>query len=178
MEHKMDMSKIPVGDKAPDEVNVIVEIPKGGQPVKYEIDKDSGAVMVDRFMTAAMFYPADYGFVPNTLAADGDPLDFLVVTRADVVPGCVIRCRPVGVLHMEDESGGDEKIIGVPVTKLDPYFSEIQTYEDFPEIFRDQIKHFFERYKDLEKGKWVKLGGWGGPDEAKRIIQESIDNFS
>jgi Inorganic pyrophosphatase len=172
----MDLSKISAGDKAPDEVNVVIEIPKGGQPVKYEIDKDSGAVMVDRFMTAAMFYPADYGFVPNTLAADNDPIDVLVVTRASVVPGCIIRCRPIGVLHMEDDGGGDDKIVAVPVTKLDPYYADINSCDDLPEIFRDQIKHFFERYKDLEKGKWVKVGGWSGPEEAKRLIQESIDN--
>lgn len=168
----MDISKIKIGDKAPEEVNVIIEIPIGGSPVKYEIDKDSGAMFVDRFLHTAMYYPANYGFIPHTLSEDGDPVDALVLGREAVVPGCVVRSRPIGVLIMEDESGTDEKILMVPVEKLHPYYSRIKTHDDLPEILRDQIAHFFEHYKDLEAGKWVKIQRWGSKEEAIEFIKE------
>lgn len=170
----MDISRISIGTQAPWEVNVVVEIPMGGVPVKYEIDKESGALFVDRFLSTPMFYPANYGFIPQTLGQDGDPLDALVIGNIPVVPGAVIRCRPIGVLNMEDEAGMDEKILMVPVTKLTPYYTNIQSYDDLPEILRQQISHFFEHYKDLEKNKWVKITGWGSPDQAADLITQSI----
>lgn len=170
----MDISKIPVGDNPPHELNVIIEIPQHADPVKYEIDKASGALVVDRFMHTAMVYPVDYGFVPHTLAEDGDPLDFMVVTRARIVPGAVVKCRPIGVLLMEDEAGRDEKLLGVPVSKTHPYYDHIQTYEQLPRPLMDQIQHFFEHYKDLEEGKWTKCTGWADVYEAKKIIADAI----
>ncbi len=170
----MDISKIPVGVNPPDDINVIIEIPMGGLPVKYEVDKDSGAMFVDRFLHTAMQYPSNYGFVPHTKAADGDALDVMVLSRTAVMPGAVIRSRPVGVLLMEDEAGGDEKILAVPVQTLHPYYGNIASVNDLRPILRDQIAHFFEHYKDLEPGKWVKVQGWGDVDEARKIISESI----
>lgn len=170
----MDILKIGAGKNAPDEINVVIEVPMGSDPVKYEFDKDSGAIMVDRFVQTAMFYPCNYGFVPCTLSKDGDPVDVLVIANYPIIPGAVIKVRPIGVLMMEDESGQDEKILAVPTTKLDPYFSAINSYEDMPEILINRIKHFFESYKALEKGKWVKVGGWQGADAAKTIIGEGI----
>lgn len=173
----MDISKIPVGKNPPWDVNVIIEIPLRGDPVKYEVDKESGALYVDRFLHTAMYYPTNYGFIPHTLSDDGDPCDMLVVGRIPVLPGAVLRSRPVGVLIMEDESGQDEKILGVPVSALHPFYNEVETYTDLPQILIEQIAHFFEHYKDLEKGKWVKIQRWGGPEEAARLIQESIDRY-
>ncbi len=170
----MDISKIPVGQNPPDDINVIIEIPMGGLPVKYEVDKDSGAMFVDRFLHTAMTYPSNYGFVPHTKAADGDPIDVMVLSQAAVVPGAVIRSRPVGVLLMEDEAGGDEKILAVPVQELHPYYDNITTHEDIRPILREQIAHFFEHYKDLEPGKWVKIKGWGNADEARKMVAASI----
>lgn len=170
----MDISKIPTGPNPPHDVFAVIEIPQGGNPIKYELDKDSGALFVDRFLHTSMVYPANYGFIPHTLSADGDPTDILVVSHETVVPGCVIRSRPVGVLLMEDESGSDEKIIAVPVDKLHPFYTGVRTYEDLPSIMLEQIGHFFQHYKDLEKGKWVKVVRWGGPDEAARMIQEGM----
>lgn len=166
----MDVSKIPVGDDSPHEVNVIVENALGGEPVKYELDKDSGAMFVDRFLHTAMFYPGNYGFIPHTLSGDGDPVDVLVIGRVPVMPGAVIKVRPVGVLVMEDEKGDDEKVLAVPVDKLHPYFTDIDSYEDLPGILLEQIAHFFTHYKDLEKGKWSRIMRWGGPDEAQKMI--------
>ena len=171
----MDLSKIPVGTNPPDEVYVVVENGKGGNPVKYEIDKDSGAVFVDRFMYTAMRYPGNYGFIPHTLSEDGDPVDILVLGDTPVIPTAVMSVRPIGVLIMEDEQGMDEKIIAVPVDSLLPDQEEIKSYKDLSKIKRDQIEHFFKHYKDLEPGKWVKVGRWGDADEAKTLIKEGIE---
>jgi inorganic pyrophosphatase len=173
----MDISKIPVGQNAPWDVNVIIEIPMGGEPIKYEVDKASGALFVDRFLHTAMYYPCNYGFLPHTLSDDGDPCDMLVVGRRPIQPGAVLRSRPIGVLIMEDEAGLDEKILAVPVDKLHPFYSDVKSYKDLPEILLDQIAHFFQHYKDLEKGKWVKIKRWGDAEEAAKIIQHSIDKY-
>jgi len=171
----MDISKISIGQNPPYDINVIIEIPQGGIPVKYEIDKASGALFVDRFVHTAMYYPGNYGFIPHTLSEDGDPCDVLVVGQMPVVSGCVIRCRPIGVMVMEDESGPDEKILAVPVQKLHPFYDNVSSYEDLPRILIDQITHFFEHYKDLEKGKWVKVVKWLGPQDAAAMIETGIN---
>ena len=170
----MDVAKIPVGAAPPDDINVIVEIPQGGLPVKYELDKASGALFVDRFLHTSMQYPANYGFIPHTLSEDGDPCDVLVVSQTPVVPGAVIRCRPIGALVMKDEAGPDEKIVAVPVDRLHPFYQGVASHADLPEILRDQIAHFFQHYKDLEKGKWVTIVEWVGPAEARAMIQAAI----
>lgn len=171
----MDISKINIGKKAPWDVNVIIEVPMGSQPIKYEMDKDSGALYVDRFLHTAMYYPCNYGFIPHTLSGDGDPADVLVVTNYPVQPGAVLAARPVGVLLMEDDGGVDEKILAVPVQKLHPFYENIKDYTDLPQILLDQIQHFFEHYKDLEKGKWVKVLGWKDKDTAAKLIEEAIE---
>ena len=171
----MNIEAIPVGPNAPWDVNVIIEIPQGGLPVKYEMDKESGALFVDRFLYTPMRYPGNYGFVPHTLSDDGDPIDVLVANTRPIIPGAVINVRPIGVLRMEDDGGGDEKIIAVPAPKLTKRYVHIKTYTDLPEITRQQIEHFFIHYKDLEPGKWVKLLGWGDVDEARRLITEAIE---
>lgn len=171
----MNISKIPLGKNAPHEVNVIIEIPAGGPPVKYEFDKDSGSLFVDRFMQCAMHYPAHYGFVPHTLSEDGDPVDALVLGSEALVPGCVIPARPIGVLVMEDEAGLDEKILMVPSSKLHPSFASIKSIHDVPKETLNKIKHFFEHYKDLEEGKWVKVKKWGETSEALEFIQAGIE---
>ena len=153
----------------------VIEIPLGGVPVKYELDKESGALFVDRFLHTAMFYPGNYGFIPHTLSADGDPCDVLVVSQVPVVPGAIIRCRPVGVLLMEDEAGMDEKILAVPIDKLHPFYTGIKTYKDLPTVLCEQIAHFFQHYKDLEKGKWVRGLRWEGPADAERLVSEAIE---
>ncbi|MBE7636927.1 inorganic diphosphatase [Sneathiella sp. P13V-1] len=170
----MDISKISAGKDFPNDVNVIIEIPIGGVPVKYEVDKESGAMFVDRFLHTAMFYPCNYGFIPHTLSDDGDPVDVLVAGPIPVVPGAVIRARPVGVLIMEDEAGQDEKILAVPVDKLHPYYSNVENYSDLRDVLLDQIAHFFEHYKDLEKDKWVKIVRWGDAEEAAGMIKKSL----
>jgi inorganic pyrophosphatase len=170
----MDIGKISIGRNPPHDINVIVEIPQGGAPVKYEIDKASGALFVDRFLHTAMFYPCNYGFVPHTQSEDGDPLDVLIAGPTAVVPGSVVRCRPVGVLLMEDEAGPDEKLIAVPVDKLHPFYTDVKSYTDLPAIMCEQIAHFFAHYKDLEPGKWVKVTRWAGPEEAETIINDAI----
>ncbi len=174
----MDLSKIPVGKDAPHDINVVIEIPLGGVPIKYEVDKESGAMFVDRFLHTAMHYPVNYGFVPHTLSNDGDPVDVMVVSQIGVTVGAVLRSRPIGVLLMEDESGKDEKILAVPHSKLHPYYDEVQSYKDLPTILLQQIEHFFAHYKDLEPGKWVKVTGWGDATTAGRLIQEGIDRAS
>jgi inorganic pyrophosphatase len=174
----MDLSKIPTGKAPPFDINVFVEIPQGGLPVKYELDKNSGVLFVNRFLHTTMFYPGNYGFIPHTLASDGDPVDVLIVSQAAVFPSAVVRSRPVGMLIMEDEAGPDEKIIAVPVDQLNPYFTGVGSYEDLPAILRDQIAHFFRHYKDLEQGKWVKVVRWAGPDEAAATIQTAIRRAS
>ena len=171
----MDIDKIPVGHNPPSDINVISEIPKGGEPVKYELDKASGALYVDRFLHTAMFYPGNYGFIPHTLSGDGDPCDVLVVGQVQVVPGAVIRSRPIGALLMEDEAGPDEKIIAVPVDKLHPFYSGVQSYKDLPTVLCDQIAHFFKHYKDLEKGKWVTIVRWIDASEAQALVQSAIE---
>lgn len=171
----MNISKIEIGKDAPSIVNMIVENPLGGVPVKYELDKDSGAMMVDRFLHTAMFYPGNYGFIPHTLSGDGDPVDVLVVGRSPVMPGAVMPVRPVGVLLMEDDGGQDEKIIAVPAPKIHPYHADVENYTDLRPVNRDQIEHFFTHYKDLEKGKWSKTLGWADADKARALIMEGIE---
>ncbi len=171
----MDITKIKPGN--PEEaINVVIEIPQGSN-IKYELDKESGAIFLDRILYGTQFYPANYGFVPNTLAEDGDPIDVLVLSSVSVVPGCVIKSRVIGVLIMEDESGKDEKVLAVPVTKLDPKMAKIESLDDLPEITLQQIKHFFETYKDLEPGKWVKVTGFDGKEKAIELINKSIQNY-
>ena len=170
----MDLMKIPVGENPPWEVNVVIEVPIGGDPVKYELDKASGAMFVDRFLHTAMQYPCNYGFIPHTHAADGDPIDAMVVTDTPVIPGAVVRARPIGVLVMEDEAGEDEKILAVPIDALHPYYSKVSSYRALPQILLDQIAHFFQHYKDLEPKKWVKIERWGEADEACRFIEAAI----
>lgn len=170
----MDINKIAIGNNPPEDINVIIEIPQNADPVKYEIDKESGAVFVDRFVHTPMFYPVNYGFLPHTLSEDGDPVDVMVLTPFPVVVGSVIRARPIGVLLMEDESGKDEKVLAVPHSKLHPFYNDVKTHTDLPEIQLRQIEHFFTHYKDLEKGKWVKVTGWADAATAARVIQEGI----
>lgn len=170
----MKLEAISAGKNPPTDINVIIEVPQGSDPVKYEMDKDSGALLVDRFVTTPMFYPCNYGFIPHTLSDDGDPADVLVVSRWPVAPGAVLRARPIGVLLMEDEKGKDEKILAVPAEKIDPYYANIKEYTDLPEVFIASISHFFENYKDLEKGKWVKVTGWADAVKAGELIEESL----
>jgi inorganic pyrophosphatase len=174
----MSFLKIPTGKNAPEDVNVIVEIPMDSEPVKYEVDKESGAIFVDRLLSTPMRYPCNYGFVPQTLGGDGDPLDALVLMPMRLIPGSVINCRPIGYLQMTDESGQDEKLVVVPGNKVSPLYSEVESVLALPALIRDQIAHFFQHYKDLEKGKWVKIDGWFGPEEAKRCILEGVDRHN
>jgi inorganic pyrophosphatase len=173
----MDINKITIGKNPPNEINVIIEIPVRSEAIKYEFDKDSGAITVDRFLNTSMTYPCNYGFIPHTLSGDGDPCDVLVVCDHPIIPGAVISVRPVGVLLMEDESGFDEKIIAVPVSKLTQLYDRILSYEDLPEILLQKISHFFEHYKKLEKNKWVKLIGFDGKEKALTLIEESINRY-
>jgi|SRR5690554_4801309 len=169
----MSLNAVPAGKNLPEEINVIIEIPANADPIKYEVDKDTGTVWVDRFMSAPMFYPCNYGYVNDTLSLDGDPVDILVPTPYPLLPGSVIRCRPVGVLKMSDESGEDAKVVAVPISKLSKEYDHIQDVNDLPELLRAQITHFFERYKELEKGKWVKVEGWDDAAAAKEEIESS-----
>lgn len=171
----MRIDAVPIGKNPPEDINVIIEVSVGGEPIKYEMDKEAGAMYVDRFLYTPMRYPGNYGFVPHTLCGDGDPVDVIVANQRPIVPGAIMNCRPIGVLFMEDEAGQDEKVIAVPSNKLTRRYENVVHYEDLPDITIQQIKHFFEHYKDLEPGKWVKITGFGGPDEAKRIILESIE---
>jgi inorganic pyrophosphatase len=173
----MSLDKISPGRDVPNDINVIIEIPAHSDPVKYEVDKDSGALFVDRFMSTAMFYPCNYGYIPHTLCEDGDPADVLVVTPLPLISGSVIRCRPLGVLKMSDEAGQDAKLIAVPVDKLTPLYKECKSIDDLPQSLLAQIAHFFEHYKDLEKGKWVKVEGWAGVAEAKDEITASVKRY-
>ena len=170
----MDISKISSGKNIPDQINVIIEVPMNADPVKYEMDKDSGAIFVDRFIATPMYYPCNYGFIPGTLSEDGDPADVLVVSDFPIIPGAVISAKPVGVLIMEDEKGMDEKILAVPAKKLNSQFEEIEEYNQLPASLLNKITHFFERYKDLEKGKWVKIKGFENAKKAKEIIAEAV----
>jgi inorganic pyrophosphatase len=171
----MRLDAISIGRNPPDEVNVVVEVPVGGEPIKYEMDKAAGTLVVDRFLYTAMRYPGNYGFIPHTLSDDGDPCDVLIANQRGIVPGAVVAVRPVGVLKMQDEAGGDEKIVAVPVPRLTRRYERVHDYLDLPEITLKQIEHFFEHYKDLESGKWVKVLGWGDANEAKRLITEAIE---
>jgi inorganic pyrophosphatase len=174
----MSLMEIKSGKDVPNEINVIIEIPMHGEPVKYEVDKESGALFVDRFMATAMFYPANYGYIPKTLSEDGDPVDVLVVTPVPLISGAVIPCRPVGMLKMTDESGVDAKLLAVPNNKLSTLYHHVQTHLDLPQHLLLTLEHFFSHYKDLEKGKWVKIEGWAGPDEAREEIMSSVERFN
>jgi inorganic pyrophosphatase len=170
----MRLDAIAIGNNPPEDVNVIIEVEIGGEPIKYEMDKEAGTLFVDRFLHTPMRYPGNYGFVPHTLSEDGDPIDVLVANTRPIVPGAVINVRPVGVLRMTDDGGPDEKIVAVPSPKLTKRYIDVHNYDDLPKITLEQIQHFFEHYKDLEPGKWVKLDGWGDAAEARRLIVEAI----
>ncbi|MCX7945440.1 MAG: inorganic diphosphatase [Hydrogenophilus sp.] len=172
----MRLERISAGKDVPNDVNVIVEISAQADPIKFEIDEESGALMVDRFMGTTLRYPMNYGYIPHTLADDGDPVDVLVMTPFPLPPGVVVRCRPVGLLEMEDESGVDAKVIAVPVGKLTPLYDGVQSLEDLPALVREQVRHFFEHYKDLEPGKWVRVTGWAGVEAAKEEIVRGVEN--
>jgi inorganic pyrophosphatase len=171
----MRIDAIAIGHNPPEDVNVVVEVPIGGEPIKYEMDEAAGTLVVDRFLHTPMRYPGNYGFVPHTLSEDGDPIDVLVANTRPIAPGAVINVRPIGVLQMEDDAGGDEKVLAVPVPRLTSRYAHVSNYTDLPKIALEQVQHFFEHYKDLEPGKWVKVLGWGDADEAKRLIQAAID---
>ena len=173
----MALNNVPSGKSLPNDFNVIIEIPAHADPVKYEVDKESGAIFVDRFMGTAMHYPCNYGYIPHTIAGDGDPVDVLVVTQFALPPGVVVRCRPVGMLAMTDEAGADAKVLAVPVDKLTTMYRSVESPRDLPQITLDQISHFFEHYKDLEPGKFVKINGWFGQEEAKKEIMEGVARF-
>jgi inorganic pyrophosphatase len=170
----MDLSALPIGKNPPHEVNVVVEVPVGGEPIKYEMHKPSGALMVDRFLYTSMRYPGNYGFIPHTLSDDGDPIDVVIANQRGLLPGSVIAVRPVGVLRMQDDAGGDEKILAVPIPKLTQRYQHVHNYTDLPDITVRQVQHFFEHYKDLEPGKWVKVLGWGDAAEARDMISAAI----
>ena len=173
----MNIDKISIDTNPPEDINVIIEVPLGGEPIKYELDKDSGTLHVDRFLYTATQYPCNYGFVPHTLSDDGDPIDVMVIGNRPLVPGCVVNARPVGVLIMEDEAGMDEKIIAVPSHKLTKFYDKVHTHTDLPEIMLLRIAHFFEQYKALEPNKWVKVVEWGDKDVAVKYIKEAIANY-
>ncbi len=173
----MNLDRVSSGRDVPNEINVIIEIPADAKPVKYELDKTTGAMFVDRFMSTAMRYPCNYGYVPHTLSLDGDPVDVMVLTSYPLISGSVICCRPVGVLKMTDESGDDAKVLAVPIDKLTRMYRNVQDFRDLPNMLLEQIAHFFEHYKDLDEGKWVRVGGWGGADEAKAEILDSVKMY-
>ncbi len=174
----MNLEKIKVGNHPPEDIYVVIEVPMNSDPIKYEYDKEIGAIFVDRFMPTSMIYPCNYGFIPNTLSGDGDPADVLLISSYPVVPGSVINAKPIGVLITEDEKGKDEKILAIPAPKVDLTYANINSYKDLPEIFIQKISHFFENYKSLEKGKWVKVTGWEDAEFAKKIINEAITRFN
>lgn len=174
----MSLNNVPTGKDVPNDFNVIIEIPMQGDPVKYEVDKESGAIFVDRFMGTAMQYPTNYGYVPHTLADDGDPVDVLVITPVALIPGVVVRCRPLGVLLMEDEAGLDAKVLAVPVEKVCGLYGHLKAHTDVSEWRLNMIAHFFAHYKDLDKGKWVKINGWGDIDQAKKEILDGVKNYN
>ena len=174
----MGLDLVPTGTNPPHEINVIIEIPKDAEPVKYEVDKATGAIFVDRILSTPMRYPCNYGYIPHTIAGDGDPVDVLVMSPFPLPPGVVVRCRPLGQLSMTDEGGEDAKLLAVPVDKLTPLYKHYKTHEDAPELLRAQISHFFEHYKDLEPGKWVKVNGWEGIEAAKNEITEGVKRYN
>ncbi|MFZ5512888.1 MAG: inorganic diphosphatase [Pseudomonadota bacterium] len=173
----MNLDRVTSGRALPNDFNVIIEIPMHGEPIKYEVDKETGAMFVDRFMSTSMRYPCNYGYIPHTIAGDGDPVDVLVLSPVPLMTGVVVRCRPVGMLRMTDEAGGDAKLLAVPIDKLTNLYRNIETPRDLPEIVLSQIAHFFEHYKDLEPGKWVKVEGWVGPEEAKQEILDGVQRY-
>lgn len=173
----MNLDRVTPGSDAPNEINVIIEIAAHKDPVKYEIDKPTGAMFVDRFLGTAMYYPCNYGYVPQTLSLDGDPVDVMVVAPLPIQSGAVIKCRPIGVLKMEDDGGVDAKVLAVPIDKLTPLYREVHSFRDMPEETLDRLAHFFQHYKDLEKGKWVKIAGWADVEEAKKEILDSISRY-
>lgn len=174
----MSLNNVSPGQSLPDDMNVIIEIPRYGDPIKYEVDKETGAMFVDRFMSTAMHYPCNYGYVPQTLSDDGDPVDVLVLAPFPLVTGSVVRCRALGMLKMEDEAGEDAKILAVPIDKLTKFYTKWDNYRDVQQEMLDKIEHFFEHYKDLEKGKWVKIQGWAGKDEARQEILDSVERYN
>ena len=173
----MSLQQVTPGAKAPDEFNVIIEIPMAADPIKYEVDKESGAIFVDRFMSTAMHYPCNYGYIPQTLSDDGDPVDVLVITPYPLIPGVVVTCRPIGILNMEDEAGGDAKLLAVPIDKILPIYKHWQKPEDMNDLRLHQIQHFFEHYKDLEPNKWVKVRGWDGPEAARAEVSAGMESW-
>ena len=173
----MSLELVPSGKNLPEDINVIIEIPLNGDPIKYEVDKSSGAIFVDRMLGTAMHYPCNYGYIPHTLCDDDDPVDVLVIMPLALIPGSVVRCRPIGVLKMTDEAGEDAKVIAVPIDKVTKLYEKVDSVRDLPQITLDQISHFFEHYKDLEQGKWVKIEGWEGPEAAHREIMDSVERF-
>lgn len=173
----MSLDRVPSGRDLPNDFNVIIEIPMHGEPVKYEVDKETGAMFVDRFMNTAMHYPCNYGYIPHTLSEDGDPVDVLVITPVPLLTGVVVRCRPVGMLKMEDEAGKDAKVLAVPVDKLSTLYRGLVSFRELPQVVLAQIAHFFEHYKDLEPNKWVKVEGWVGPEEAKQEILSGVTRY-
>ncbi len=174
----MRLDAISLGANPPKEVNVVIEVPIGGEPIKYEMDKDAGTVVVDRYLYTPMRYPGNYGFIPHTLCDDGDPIDVVLISSRPLLPGCIIAVRPVGVLKMRDEKGGDEKIIAVPAPHITRHYEDIHDISDLPGIQLKQIEHFFTHYKDLEEGKWARMEGWGGHEEAERLIMNSIERHN
>ena len=174
----MPLSEVPAGRHPPEDVNVVIEIPMNSEPVKYEIDKQTGAMFVDRLLTTPMRYPCNYGYIPQTLGGDGDPLDALVMMPMQLVPGSVINCRPIGILEMVDESGDDQKLIVVPSDKISVLYQSVQSVRDLPTLIRDQISHFFQHYKDLEPGKWVRVEGWGDATSARQAIQAAMETYN
>ncbi len=173
----MSLQRVPTGRNVPDDINVIIEVPMNSPAIKYEVDKESGAIFVDRMLKTAMYYPCNYGYVPHTLCGDGDPVDVLVVLPLPMLPGTVVRCRPVGVLLMKDEAGEDAKVIAVPVTEVSGMYRDIKSVEDLDDMLLDQIVHFFEHYKDLERNKWVRTGGWQGVGAARQEILDAVDRY-
>ena len=174
----MGLDRVPSGKDLPNDFNVVIEIPMHAEPIKYEVDKESGAIFVDRFMSTAMHYPCNYGYIPHTIAGDGDPVDVLVMSQFALPPGVVVRCRPIGMLKMTDEAGEDAKLLAVPVDKLTPMYRSVTSPRDLPQIILDQIAHFFEHYKDLEAGKWVKVKGWEGPESAREEIRVGMAAYT
>lgn len=174
----MNLDRVPSGRDVPEDVNVIIEIPMNSDPIKYELDKETGAMFVDRFMSTSMHYPCNYGYIPQTLSGDGDPVDVLVITPVPLITGIVLRCRPIGVLKMTDEAGGDEKLLAVPIDKICTLYRHIKKPEDLAEGRTAAIMHFFQHYKDLEPGKWVKIDGWAGPDVARQEILNGIARYA
>ena len=173
----MSLNLVDAGRDLANDFNVVIEIPMHADPIKYEVDKATGALFVDRFVSTSMHYPCNYGYIPQTLSDDGDPVDVLVITPFALMPGVVVRCRTIGILKMTDEAGGDTKLLAVPIDKLTPLYRHIETVRDLPELTTSQITHFFQHYKDLEPGKWVKLEGWGSPEEAKEEIRNGVKRY-